>query len=235
VFTQIPNYLLDRILRLNGRKARILLAVIRLTLGYHRKEVEVSLNKLQKLTGIDRSDISKILRSLEGDGIISVSTRPTHVISIRLTNGSRNGFYYRGIPVGKITTLYNSILDSLTPIRYWNKRRLKALCERWYEDPSRQNLAFWEELFKEVRRSDFLMGKVKKWQCNIDWLLEEEHLIKVLEGAYRNRYSPADMLSAKTVRNWEVVRAFEEALDEFGKDSQHAAEGITSLEGRHGK
>ncbi len=124
---------------------------------------------------------------------------------------------YKGVPVAQISNLYHKILSELPPISYWSKKRLHLLHQRWSEDPDRQNLNFWQNFFEKVRTSDFLMGKVKgkarNWRCNIDWLLDEEHFLKVCEGFYKNKDSPADLLTSKTSKNWEVLQMFEEALD----------------------
>lgn len=47
-------------------------------------------------------------------------------------------------------------------------------------------------MFEYVRESDFLMGKVhspgrKPFELNLEWLLNEENLAKVIEGHYDNR------------------------------------------------
>ena len=82
-FTQIPNDLLDSIMRMKGRNARVMLALSRLTYGFHRQNVSISLRKISEMTGIDRSDCRKIVDELKRQGYISVELEITYNITVR--------------------------------------------------------------------------------------------------------------------------------------------------------
>ncbi len=82
-YTQIPNLLLDDLLPYMGEaEMRVTLALTRLTFGYHRDKVEVSLSKLQEATRLSRQGVI--------NGISAGIERGT----IARTDGKRSGFIY---------------------------------------------------------------------------------------------------------------------------------------------
>ncbi len=95
-------------------------------------------------------------------------------------------------PHQEIVALFHEILPEARAIRVWTAKRKETLRARWREQSKRQNLDWWRRLFEYVRESDFLMGKVhspgrKPFELNLEWLLNEENLAKVIEGHYDNR------------------------------------------------
>ena len=61
------------------------------------------------------------------------------------------------------------------------KARLNTLAER-------KALDWWEKFFERIVLSDFLRKSVQERSCfTLDWLLNENNLVKVLEGKYDNR------------------------------------------------
>ena len=81
-------------------------------------------------------------------------------------------------------------------------KRKQQIRARWkkYRD-----LEIFEELFRRAEESDFLSGRNGKWtSCNFDWLMNENNMVKVLEGNYSNRDptpSPArDYLTVEDIR-----------------------------------
>ncbi len=65
-FTKFPNFILEKLIAfdLSGRELRVILCVIRKTYGYHKAAEELSLKVLSDLTGIDKSDVGKIIKNL---------------------------------------------------------------------------------------------------------------------------------------------------------------------------
>lgn len=95
-------------------------------------------------------------------------------------------------PHQQIIDLYHEILPSARRIRDWTPSRAKVLRTRWREDKKRQNLEWWETLFKYIAGCDFLMGRISTpgrapFEIALDWILKPENLIKIREGAYENR------------------------------------------------
>ncbi len=58
-YTQIPNDLFDMLPELGEALTKFLLAICRLTFGYHRDRARASLTKLQKMTGLSRPSVVK--------------------------------------------------------------------------------------------------------------------------------------------------------------------------------
>ena len=73
-------------------------------------------------------------------------------------------------------------------------KRKKAINSLLKDFPEIQK---WEEVFKMVENSSFLSGKTKKpWKgCNLDWVINPNNWIKILEGNY-NDNSQADNTNA---------------------------------------
>ena len=90
-------------------------------------------------------------------------------------------------PHQDIITLYATHLPMLPQVQVWGDARQKLLRTRWREEAKRQNLAFWEKLFKYIARSDFLTGKSSAWQADLEWILGAKNFIKILEGNYENK------------------------------------------------
>ncbi|MCA1794606.1 MAG: replication protein [Desulfobacteraceae bacterium] len=74
-FTQIPNALIDRLTQVNlsGQQSQIILAIIRKTFGFQKKQDWISSRLMSRLTGISHERaIKRSLRALEKNGIIEV-------------------------------------------------------------------------------------------------------------------------------------------------------------------
>jgi phage replication O-like protein O len=71
-YSRIANKLLESWakLPLNGREARILLAIIRRTYGYGKKQAPISGSLLSKMTGISRANCTNVLTSLKAKGVL---------------------------------------------------------------------------------------------------------------------------------------------------------------------
>jgi hypothetical protein len=105
-------------------------------------------------------------------------------------------------PYREIADLYHDLCPSLPRIRVLTDKRKQQIRARWkkYRD-----LEIFEELFRRAEESDFLSGRSGKWtSCNFDWLMNENNMVKVLEGNYSNRDptpSPArDYLTVEDIR-----------------------------------
>lgn len=88
--TQVPNYIIDEIMpTLNGSTFKILLVIIRQTLGWiedkktgKRKEKDwISYTKLQEKTGLHRESISMGLKELEEKDLIEIFNSKAELVS----------------------------------------------------------------------------------------------------------------------------------------------------------
>ena len=99
-------------------------------------------------------------------------------------------------PHDKIRILYNTILPELPQCTVRNKTFDAHTRSRWNEDKQRQDLEWWENLFKSIRESDFLMGKIKpEWRASLDWIVNPTNMTKILNGNYKNK---------KAVNSWQI-------------------------------
>ncbi len=91
-------------------------------------------------------------------------------------------------PHEKIRLLYNKILPELPTCTVRNKTFDEHTRARWREKPERQNLDWWESLFQDIRKSDFLMGRSKSdFQASLDWIVKPTNMTKILNGNYKNK------------------------------------------------
>lgn len=90
-----------------------------------------------------------------------------------------------------IRDVFNKILgDKLGKIRSMTSQRKKHIRARIKEDAKRHSVDWWEHYFRAVELMGFLMGEgpVREngtpWKADIDWLINETNMVKVLEGKY---------------------------------------------------
>ncbi len=70
-YTQIPNDLFDHwIPHLKEGELKLLLVIMRKTLGWHKNKDKISLSQLEKFTGLTRTNILNASESLQSKGII---------------------------------------------------------------------------------------------------------------------------------------------------------------------
>lgn len=99
--------------------------------------------------------------------------------------------------ISSIIELYHSNCPSFPRVLKLTdnrKRTIKARLKKY-------SLEQLEEAFKKAEASAFLSGRSGKWAgCNLDWLLNENNLLKVLEGNYQNRGAESNNGSYQTER-----------------------------------
>ena len=73
-FTQVPNDLFKYMDAMSNQELRVLLALIRLTFGYHRTKVRASITKLQEMTGLSRQGVINGANMAEDRGLVTKIT-----------------------------------------------------------------------------------------------------------------------------------------------------------------
>lgn len=97
-YVRIANELYDVLLAmpLSAREVKVTWAVIRLTYGWNRKEVELNQKQISHLTGIDRPNVSRTLHSLRDRNILTIrDDGPKQFVGVNKR--------YRGWRVGEST------------------------------------------------------------------------------------------------------------------------------------
>ena len=98
------------------------------------------------------------------------------------------------VPVQKFVDLYNEILGAelgtcqkVTPARrQLIQARYRDICKDCKCANEQEGLFMTRKYFECVKRSDFLMGRVKQWRATFDWLIKQANYTKILEGTYNN-------------------------------------------------
>jgi len=103
------------------------------------------------------------------------------------------------IPYQEIVELYHENCPSLPKVKGLSDKRRKAIKSCWQK--FKGELSVFETVFKKVEESDFLSGRSGKWTgCNFDWIMNANNMLKVLEGTYDNKASPA-VIDYEAARN----------------------------------
>lgn len=100
-------------------------------------------------------------------------------------------------PFTALVELYHEILPELPRVKSLSKQRQSLARGRWREawlGEKRSNrprdqtalLEYFRRYFSLVRDCDFLMGRVKDWQADFEWLLRPSNFAKVIEDRYLN-------------------------------------------------
>lgn len=69
-YTQVPNQILDQMADLGNAELRVLLAITRQTLGWHRDTKKLTIRRMAKLTGLNKSSVVDAIPSLKAKGLI---------------------------------------------------------------------------------------------------------------------------------------------------------------------
>ncbi|MDD5245229.1 MAG: hypothetical protein PHU49_14565 [Syntrophorhabdaceae bacterium] len=95
---------------------------------------------------------------------------------------------YPPCPQTEIINLYHKTLPELPRVKHWPENLQVILRTRWKEDPVRQNLDWWEQYFRYVQESDFLMGRTKEaFVADLEWLVRPKNFTKIANGRYHGR------------------------------------------------
>ena len=95
------------------------------------------------------------------------------------------------VPHQAVIDLYHKHLPMLTRTKVWSERRKKALKARWFSGLSHpehggiDGLAWWDAYFAYAAKCPLLVGdNDREWKADLEWLINEANLIKVIEGKY---------------------------------------------------
>ena len=83
-----------------------------------------------------------------------------------------------------IVNAYNETCVSLPSVRSLTEKRKRAIKARIKD----YNIDDFIKVFEKAQESDFLSGRSGSWQATFDWLINENNMIKVLEGNYDNKH-----------------------------------------------
>lgn len=112
----------------------------------------------------------------------------------------------------EVVDLFNDICISLPKVRAISDTRRKHIRARLKEvGPEKMRIAF-----EKTEASDFLSGRIKRWQASFDWIISSaDHLERILEGVYDNKQKPTAIDAADRVADALIGSADPEAVADF--------------------
>lgn len=196
-FTKIANELFEAIIRtrLPGQELRIMLAVLRLTYGFGKKEDRISYGQLSKITNIPRSRVIEHVKSLvskKGLGSLNHGTRQPLTFWI-----NKDFEQWQPSPPKETSPNHETIpspnhVSNLVPITRPTKERKKEekeiipiILPEWME---KDLWTDFQEHRKKLRKP--MTGKA------------EEMIIKKLEWLKDKGYNPRHCLLTAIERGW---------------------------------
>lgn len=98
-------------------------------------------------------------------------------------------------PVNEIASLYTEILPSLPqPKRQAGKITGKTITaqirQRWRDGAERRDLSWWRDYFTSIKARPFLMGEVKDFVADLEWITRPKNMEKILNGRFRDSRRP---------------------------------------------
>lgn len=152
----------------------------------HQKIQEISMGSQVTPHGVNDSPASEVVNAPASE----VTSDPTYK-EIIIRNNNKN---ITPIVPTQIVDLWNEVISfkramGLTPKR---KKAIEALLKDF------PDLAKWREVFEMVENSTFLSGKSEKpWKgCNLDWVVNPNNWIKILEGNYSDEKKETNKTAA---------------------------------------
>jgi hypothetical protein len=152
-------------------------------LGVRNRERERKAKYRDKMSDVPRdrhgTDVGKTLPEPEPEPVIN--THASH-------ESPKNSVLGRSpVPFSEIRDAWIEALPELTKpigVEHWTPNRRAQLAARWRDQLP--DLDAWLDLFARIRRSDFLMGRIKPFRCDLFWITKPENLLKLYEGKYDN-------------------------------------------------
>lgn len=123
--------------------------------------------------------------------------------------------------MNKFLEWYNSYtnLPGIRAISDARKKNILRILDKYPEEDIKTVL-------KNFNESDFLLGKTSDFKANLDWILNENNFIKILEGKYNNHGSKSRN-TVKAMDNAISETYTEEELAEFRRlDKEREANGL---------
>ena len=117
--------------------------------------------------------------------------------------------------IKEIVNLYNDTCVSLPSVKVLTAKRIKSLNSRL----NTYSISDFQKVFSMAEASLFLKGKNDRgWRADFDWLINENNMVKVLEGRYLNNEQQAG--AAQTDK---VTQKFSATASWYERKMQEAA------------
>ena len=120
----------------------------------------------------------------EGNAKHKPLTNNQDPINKDLSSGNDESKKIDNCPHDSISKMYMEILPELPRVAKLTDKRKRTLSATWRSDKKCQNSEFWAGYFNAIRNSDFLMGRSGDWSADFDFVINQNKMIKIIEGAY---------------------------------------------------
>lgn len=175
-YTRIANELFDAIIRapLSKRELKVVIAVIRKTYGFGKKEDDLGLAQLARMTGLHKPDVSNTVNDLVSKRVLNRQPgKHRHVIGINKAYPEW-GLVSKTLTVSESLTVSKTLTEglvnhSLPPLvihqpskenqqKKLSKEKYSALFERWYSVyPVKKSRLAAERAFEKLKPDEILL------------------------------------------------------------------------------
>lgn len=119
----------------------------------------------------------------------------------------------------RLISIWNSIVEKKLGRETKLTAKRITLLKRILNSFFNNDILLWEDFCTHVTKSKFLMGEITDFRIQLDWILREDNLIKVIEGSYHREGKNAEF-SEKNLDNDEdrlIVQIQKANTPEFWK------------------
>ena len=116
--------------------------------------------------------------------------------------------------IGLFLEWYNEYCKELSTVRKLTDKRKKGIL-RLFKDYSQDDI---KQVLINVSNSDFLLGKATDFKANLDWILNDNNFIKILEGRYSNKKVKRVSKDIEHINADKIIHATDEQKRQFKED-----------------
>lgn len=192
-----PSYFRQKFLISSRKIEKILSKIYKWEIEYKDGMIIIFIPKFKELLdNWTAKQITKTTEQLRSDDEESI--QPIKNKEERIKNKEEETDKYKDLspdasgdcPQQEIINAYHKILPELPKVKTWPEELRKILRTRWREDQGRQHVGWWEDYFLKIRQSEYLMGRVNGFTCDLEWVIRPKNMTKILNGRYHNNIIP---------------------------------------------
>ena len=136
-----------------------------------------------------------------------------------------------GLGAATLMALFSARCPGLPRPGKITRKREAAVRRAIRGSPERTSLGWWQGLFDQIALSSFLNGGGSRgWKADWDWIMEEDHLEKIVDGRYQDGAPSRPKGGAEDLGDYVTRMMREVGLDDGSADNLDRQGNPTSLQ-----